>query len=159
MIDEGYSSGKVKDLIGATTRNVVIGKAYRLGLRFQGRKMETAQDESLPAKRNHGKKPPLPALLVEVSSLKTALTMLLDEDPVVEPPPIVQDEPQALKTLMELGYMDCRWPVDVEGGFLFCGQVKDRGSYCLAHAKHAFTGKMFNREPGYSWKPAISRKV
>ena len=152
MVNEGYSSTKIKDLIGATTRNVVIGKANRLGLRFHGGKMETAQAESLPAKRKHRKTPPIQALLVEVSSLKTALTMMLDEDPIVEPPPIIQDEPRSLKTIMDLRDRDCRWPTDIEGaGWFFCGAEQLLGSsYCCAHHKRAYQGREFRREPGFT---------
>jgi hypothetical protein len=51
----------------------------------------------------------------------------------------VSAEPQGILTVG----LRCRWPLveaDVPGGFLFCADAREHGSYCRAHGQIAYLG-------------------
>jgi hypothetical protein len=104
----------------AKSRNAIIGKLYRLGLRARiaiGAKTKLKR----PRQRN---KP-----------------IFFKGDIVTEPEPPILTNP---KLLMALEPCDCRWPGAGRGPeMLYCGApAHDGHSYCLAHCRIAFQPRL-----------------
>lgn len=59
------------------------------------------------------------------------------EQPAKKEQPVKTEQPIAtmsLCSLLELGYGMCRWPVDVNGGTMYCGGATGGKTYCEKHA-------------------------
>lgn len=113
---EMWTEGAAFSLIAAelgVSRNAAIGKAQRLGLkRSQGKSVG-------PCKR------PPPRLGI----------LRMDKEPLkniqlVEPAPSLVPSP---KSLMELQFGDCRWPI----GEFFCGAPAGKQTYCPYHTRRS----------------------
>jgi GcrA cell cycle regulator len=123
-----YANGESGSQIGiamhAKSRNAVVGKLYRLGLRRQvpiGAKTELKLKPR--TKRN------------TVHHIDGRI--FFRGDAVTEPEPPQLTNP---KLLIELEPCDCRWPGTGSGAeMLYCGAPALNGySYCLAHCRIAF---------------------
>jgi GcrA cell cycle regulator len=150
----GQSAGWIADEINAQygtqfSRNAIIGKLHRHGLRREGShspqwsRPRTARKTRAPRRVNqkrsvkwtpeHG-----------IEHIKTALTEILDMDAEAIAARVRADAeiPQAQrKTLMRLTADDCRWPVGDPGkpDFFFCGsEVVPGRSYCSYHCHRAY---------------------
>ena len=125
---EGYSCSEIASRIGHCTRNSVIGKVHRLGLdgrRTTLRKKKLAKIARLPRPRAKPAKP-----------LRTWANV------PYEPFTPAPEQLAATKTIHELEFNDCRWPIGDPGedGFGFCGREKHPGiAYCACHARIAFS--------------------
>jgi GcrA cell cycle regulator len=54
---------------------------------------------------------------------------------VALPPVKLQLKDMRLISIMNLTESDCKYPVESNDGFLFCGLPRVRGAYCAGHAK------------------------
>jgi GcrA cell cycle regulator len=125
VLRDGYghmSAGWIASLLPGRTRNAVIGKAYRLGLR---------SGVILPRVSFHKPPPKGPRIRKEKTMFPKAPPKIAPEplplDKVWEPLP--GSTPVALNDLRE---WHCRWPVI---GGKSCGRRKlDGSSYCETHA-------------------------
>lgn len=125
---DGFSAGEISKLITGVTRNAVIGKVHRLGLR--------RREKAEPIERK------VPFRKMVVKPRKSAWQHHLDSQPVnVEP---IVEAPIPLhqrRTVETLEANDCRWPIGdpQEADFHFCGAKKLPGlPYCECHARRAF---------------------
>ena len=138
LLNKGMSTRMVANTLGIT-KNSVIGKVHRLGLRggsFNGWGKKAAE-AMVTKKRRH----------------RPRLSMF---DMVVRPRPVIKykevrlpltDVPQTHAcTIMDLDQGTCHWPLwrdDGEEKF-YCGASVDGRTYCADHWRHAINVK---REP------------
>jgi GcrA cell cycle regulator len=132
---QGQTASRIADLLGGVTRNAVIGKAHRLGLR--GRPSPIRRDETGAIARS------APVTRVSVPAPATVKAEL----PPVEAPraaaPIAPAAPAPAKALG--GSMkSCSWPMGdpKQPGFHFCGSEAVPGRpYCATHCGMAYQRK------------------
>jgi len=130
---KGHTASQIATLIGATTRNAVIGKAHRLNLeaRASSKKIiskTNTENNSAPEskKQKLGRKAKFKALLLDKNF-----------------------EPENPKQLEELNDETCRWPIGhpYEEKFYFCGRKSiDKFPYCKLHVLYAFQPKNAKEE-------------
>lgn len=113
MWHENYTTQQIADELG-TTKNAIIGKLGRLGLRAG----------TLPASAVVKD----PHRIVRKQQRREHRKSVATTPVVVDlgPPP-----PDGGYTLMDLPPKRCKWPV----GDKFCGQPMAQGSYCGQHAR------------------------
>lgn len=117
LIEGKLSSGQTAKEMG-TSRGSVVGKAFRLGLRFQSPTVTNSRKSTeMKISRRRERK-----------SLRSS------------PLPPMAPEPDALRlSVVELEASHCRWPVTEDHPFLFCGHEKAAGfSYCAHHCGIAY---------------------
>lgn len=114
---DGLSASQIARTLGGVSRNAVIGKAHRLRLTSRVERRTVARQKS--AERIFVPPPPPPPV-------------------VLEPPAVLEDGSRV--TVLTLIPAHCRWPIGdpQEPDFHFCGQKRERGSYCAAHAAMAY---------------------
>lgn len=114
LISEKLSAKEAAEVMGVT-KNTLIGKANRLGLRFESVYVETVRKAAAErrAKRQPRQKP-------------TAI-------------PPMAPEPNALRLdVLQLKDNSCRFIVTDDHPMLYCGHPKDFGSYCAHHALRVY---------------------
>lgn len=140
FVAEGLSGGEIMKAMGAPSRNSVIGKANRLGLRFKNTKKV-----AIP-------KPSPPVLVAKVTVPKS---VPLESDYIamdpVDPVEAVEPPRAGLVAIMDLRIYHCRWPHDEGVSTLYCGRVTTKigAPYCVEHNIRAHAGKKHRREPNY----------
>jgi hypothetical protein len=136
LLNEGASTRVAAVALG-TTRNAVIGKMHRLGLRVGsyngwGKKAAEAQ-----AKKQHRYRPRL-----------SMFDMVIRPRPVIKFKKVPKVEVPGARacTLMDLDHNTCRWPLWCDDGEerLYCGASVDGKTYCTDHWRHAVNVR---REP------------
>jgi GcrA cell cycle regulator len=118
---EGLSASQVAYALGGVSRNAVIGKVHRLGLKGRA----NARTISRP------RLPSAPKL--------STTSRLLAIVPVVEEEPIKLED-GCFATVLTISNRMCRWPIGDprHGDFHFCGRSPKSGSaYCEAHDQRA----------------------
>lgn len=141
-IKDGLSAKQVSEALGVT-RNSVVAKSWRLGLRFG-----SSPAASPRSRAQHRKAHP------EASDYVTAVYQRQPRHQPYKPRP-QKAMPETIATennvrLVDLAFHSCRWPVAmVEGEHLFCGaQRDDASSNCAEHRRMA-------HQPGKpSWRRA-----
>jgi GcrA cell cycle regulator len=171
--DKGVSASQIADQLGGgITRNAVIGKAHRLGLKARPSPVKTE-----PSKKAVAAAAPAPAAAAPASAAPAAPAPtpqpaptvaraperpLADEavaEPVLDAPtPMVADAPQKSKsnggkatkvTLLDLNDKICKWPIGHPGDedFHFCGKPVNPGTpYCLEHCAVAYQAQLPRRD-------------
>jgi GcrA cell cycle regulator len=132
---DGYSSGQIAEAIGAPTRNTVVGKAQRLGIKLIGKPgghHDKPRVKRAPPERP--KAPPPPVARAVPSVRPAAAPMRADPTAAA---------PEGGVRLVDLRKEHCRWPLndplDYET-FRFCGAANNGcGPYCGHHASLAYT--------------------
>jgi len=105
------------------SRNTVIGKAFRLGLKFLSEVHAPRGTRTPRPKRSSNRSnffhPPRP-----------------ERAPL---PPVAPEPNSRSLSLIELERNDCRFPTTADTPFLFCGHPKspDHPSYCAHHARRS----------------------
>ena len=130
---KGHTASQIAALIGGTTRNAVIGKAYRLNL--EARTVSRKLPATPKVKLENG---------VEIKQEKLSRkarfkSLLLDKN----------FEPENPKKLTELTDDTCRWPIGhtYEKDFYFCGRKPlEKFPYCNLHVLYAFQPKNAKEE-------------
>ena len=130
---KGHTASQIAALIGETTRNAVIGKAYRLNLeaRTISKKHSTTPKTKL---ENDGE-----IKQEKVSRKARFKSLLLDKN----------FEPENPKKLTELTDDTCTWPIGhpYEKDFYFCGRKPlEKFPYCNLHVLYAFQPKNAKEE-------------
>ena len=145
---KGHTASQIATLIGATTRNAVIGKAHRLNLEARAsskkiRSKTNTENNSAPEskKQKLGRKAKFKALLLDKNF-----------------------EPENPKQLEELNDETCRWPIGhpYEEKFYFCGRKSiDKFPYCKLHVLYAFQHKNAKEEDQITEKdlPVYEKKI
>ena len=130
---QGQTASRIADLLGGITRNAVIGKAHRLGLR--GRPSPIRRDENGPVAR------PAP---IARTSLPRPAPAKVELPPVETPPPPPLPAAQSQAKATQGAGRTCSWPVGdpKQPGFHFCGSEAVPGRpYCAAHCGLAYQRK------------------
>ena len=121
---------EIADVMGCT-RNTIIGKCRRMGLRLKPHKNGTTPKPTGPSTKERNTVEKILKQKVE----KIAMTRMMNQPVVPEPLPA---ERQGEYTLLELGHNDCRWPSG-DKDFTFCGMPIQPGfPYCAHHTKKAY---------------------
>jgi GcrA cell cycle regulator len=138
---QGQTASRIAELLGGVTRNAVIGKAHRLGLR--GRPSPIRREDGQPAVS----RPPRASAPSGAAALAQELTREIQAPAVEAPPPAMPaaaaPPPSSSKTLRS-GSKACSWPVGdpKQPGFHFCGEEAVPGRpYCAAHCTLAYQRK------------------
>lgn len=162
MWTEGKSASDIAKELGEVTRNAVIGKVHRLGLK--GRvtketkpvveapkkpakpkveKTEVVESEELLGAENHLFGEPIVPTLEMIAAIK-------DEIPLEAREQALKIESQSKRlNLMQLTERTCKWPVGdpATEDFWFCGHPSKAGKpYCDAHVELAFQAPMSRRD-------------
>jgi hypothetical protein len=139
LVADGLAGSEIQTILGAKTRNVVIGKCARLGL-------------SLGPKDEAGKT--IVRKTKEIRLKSSLLASVSVKPEIVDPVPNLEELfPAAFESLKpkgesafaaqadvklvswdDLTWKQCHWPFDTEGGRFFCGADKKSGSYCAPHS-------------------------
>ena len=123
------SASQIAELYG-TTKNAIIGKCRRLELqRYKGKK------GARPSSRDNTDVVKAP---LGVSSHDMAGTLL----PLALPTKAISTPSGEGVHLYDLEGHHCRWPRD-EDKSRYCGEPKERGSYCAEHGALAYRGSHF----------------
>lgn len=156
MHAEGLSAGRISKIFGDCSRNAIIGKLHRLGLRriFSASASSTATRHAVSAigfkpsrVAERPKRRRLARLDAEFKAPKVferPAAVIPQFKPVPLPPrqPESSDIPPPLRVdLLDLRPHMCRWPIGDprDEDFHFCGRQKSRRyPYCDHHARVAF---------------------
>jgi len=133
LLLQDLSASQLAERLGFGTRNAIIGKLKRLGLRLPNKQNQSGRSAKAKTKDEH---------LTRRRRLRIVL-----KEPVIEEVDFVdcsaQEYDMAIpaaqrKTLLELNNHTCRWPVGNPGqaGFFFCGAITHQ-TYCKHHTKRA----------------------
>lgn len=108
LVSQGYSTTQIARQLGAPSRNIVAGKAYRMGLKIGSAMRDSNRPGPKPTKRFLK---PLVELTQPVGEIKLLnLTSWMCRWPMSQ--------------------HDAEWT--------FCAKPADSGPYCAAHARQAF---------------------
>ena len=130
---QGQTASRIADLLGGVTRNAVIGKAHRLGLR--GRPSPIRRDEQGMVARPA----PLPRASVPAPAAKSELPPVEAPRAAAMPAP-APSQPK----ITHGGTRTCSWPMGdpKQEGFHFCGSEAVPGRpYCASHCGMAYQRK------------------
>lgn len=141
MVAQRMSAGEIakalsRDFGRTFSRNTIISKCYRLGLKLQGNAGAPGKPRPKAAQANNGR----------------GLSQFLMREPVKKagaPPPPPHPAPVAPGrrgvSIMQLNNKRCRWPIGDprSPGFCFCGAKPDHSlradePYCAEHAALAY---------------------
>jgi GcrA cell cycle regulator len=130
MWKEGFSASVIGQTIGRT-RNSIIGKVMRLGLRRNQMARIPRPQNGVVVKRRGAARPDHPW-----AKLSTGLQTVPKID---RSKPIFSSPQERRKTLDELQDHHCRWPYTDDGPTTYCGSRRvEPTSYCAAHCAVAF---------------------
>jgi len=142
LIADGKSSTPCAEALSVkfmipVTRNMVIGRATRIGAKLPGRPAGLAR--RVPAKPPV-KALPAPAPVLPPPRRAPAFERYEQPETYVEPKEEIVIPLSQRVTLMELRPSMCRWPMGdpKTSEFRFCGAAKGAGSYCDHHASIAY---------------------
>ena len=141
----GVTAAEITSQLGGTTRNAVIGKAYRLGLSNQKRQKKTSHEEETEEAESAAVETDS-APIAETDDQEIALDALDADDDASEG--TVDDATSARLAealseklqLMQLSEKTCKWPIGdpATDDFWFCGLPSMPGKpYCEPHNKLA----------------------
>ena len=133
---DGQTGTEICRAMGATSRNAVLGKAWRLGLRPRVKFTQLARNPH--AKRIRKRLKPPKTAPGSVHYIDGQVFTIKGEHMSEPPPAPLLRKP---KTLMELRHDSCRWPGEGYGAdMLYCGAVAERGyPYCTEHCEKAYS--------------------
>jgi GcrA cell cycle regulator len=136
------------ELGNGLTRNAVIGKMRRMGLKTAKAKAALSAEKVIREHRKHGGK------RLHISNTNSHPIAEFD---VVEVAPVQADldiPKEQRKTIMQLEAWHCRFPVGDthDHDFFFCGAQKlDDLPYCKHHAMRCYVQDA-RRSPQYKWR-------
>lgn len=145
---DGKSASDIARILGGgVTRNAVIGKINRLGLKRGGEYL-SRQTAKQSAKRQAAiareEKKALARKVAEATSKSTAPSTIKPPTPPPEPP----KPPKALMlTLVELKPHQCKWPIGDDRPQLFCGQRAMNTRYCDYHSRESLPKERRDKPP------------
>ena len=132
---KGFTHGQISAKMPGATRNMIIGKALRLGLAKP--KPGTRSQSSAPRLDRR-----LPKLIAPLRKNTPNITFAKMSIAPIERPKMDIVIPQSERvTIAELRGTMCRWPLGDPAleSFRYCGAVKPpAGSYCAYHSRIAY---------------------
>jgi GcrA cell cycle regulator len=130
----GLSATVIARRLGCSSRGMVCGKIHRLALGKRSKVWRTGNAEETARKRPKKKAPAAKASKLNVDPAFDKIMARMASEELMIP----MDE---RKTVLTVGYADCRWPIGdpMHDDFHFCGKGKLDGlPYCEFHARKAF---------------------
>lgn len=140
----GLSGGEIAKRIGGVSRNAVIGKAIRLGMKGRAEASKPARSIKAPhvarnTKQGMGYNFKRSTRAVKINAGNQAVDEPQPRPARVAPPkalaflPLPNTPPVPILSLAE---SHCRWPIDMPNGEVWCcGRKKADKRYCDDHAK------------------------
>ena len=131
MWTEGQSAAAIARELGGVTRNAVLGKISRLGMRRASLDNHTVNKKRLrrqrPVVQRRPKATAQKASAPKPATELAAIAALAPIDPTLN--------------VQRLTPMACRYPIGdpVAPDFAFCGRTCEGSPYCVQHAKIAYT--------------------
>jgi GcrA cell cycle regulator len=161
---EGRSASVIALALGAPSRNAVIGKANRIGIRLNGDRRAPSPG-SAPAGAH---RPPSAVPRSRSASGEGLSARALPRDPRIErqdrkaPLTFAEAEVGDMRRVkpQDLRQFACRWPLGDprSGDFAYCGLIPAEGrSYCAGHCRMAYrspTARPSRPEQGWPQAPA-----
>lgn len=139
LVPTGLSCSAIAVRMGGMTRNAIIGKIHRLGLKGPPRVVSEASPEQREkwrrARANTRRKDQRQEYQIRLHSAAPEVV----EAPLPDPDPDVI--PPTACSLLDLTTETCRWPFGDPGtsGFAFCGGPTIDGlAYCVGHCRMAY---------------------
>lgn len=134
MAAEGHSGAVIGQVLGKS-RNAILGRAWRMGVKLAGSPPPRVSRPRFPPK-------PKPARIAKLAKPKGRMDISIKGAVKFSAPPTpvpIETPGENAKPLLDLTFGDCRWPVndgeDSTHGFLFCADPKTLESpYCACHA-------------------------
>lgn len=144
LLPTGASAATIAREIGGISRNAVIGKTLRLGLKLSnaqgvGSRPHVARAPRTPRLHHFPIRPRAGYAIPKVKDTEQRRAEALDlgANLQCEELPVLTPEQKArAKTLLDLGPYDCRFPLGHPGkpDFCFCGDTVAEGKpYCVGH--------------------------
>lgn len=127
--NQGLSAGQIVEAFGGIfTRNAIISKTSRIGVKLKG---------GPSGAFNKPEKPPKPQRAAR-KPVKRAKPLRMPKNPI-EPPQEPVDASGAV-SILNLTLCSCRWPLDVVSDWpMYCGAVSmEDGPYCQEHHSVAY---------------------
>lgn len=159
--EKGLTASQIAEKLGSVSRNAVIGKAHRLGLK--SRPSPVKGDIVATPKPASGKKssarvtaaeapPPVAESVAAPTTAKLpethAVTAAAVQKPTFRPSPTPVARPRGPRekvTLLDLSDKICKWPIGHPGEpeFQFCGRPVNPGfPYCTPHCAEAYQAQL-----------------
>jgi GcrA cell cycle regulator len=166
---EGRSASVIAAALGVASRNAVIGKASRIGIKLSGGGRAAVRGKT-PVCAGRSRWAAIPRL---PGAGERSCDAALARDPRVIPgsPPRDREERKAAWTLgeAEIGEMRrvrfeeirefaCRWPLGdpKTGEFAYCGLTPAKGqSYCAGHCRMAYRPPNARARPSQGERPTL----
>jgi GcrA cell cycle regulator len=142
---EGKSAAWIATAIGAPSRNAVIGKARRLGVKLNGTRSESAATDSPapPPTRDAARKAATPRARTRAPVVRREKT------PGRRGIFAESEAPDVRRVgLAEIGEAECRWPLGepAQDDFAYCGIPVAKGqTYCACHCRLAYSSHKYLR--------------
>ena len=169
--EKGLTASQIADKLGNVSRNAVIGKAHRLGLKARPSPVKGDADAQpkvaaprKPAAPKVEQSSPEPAAASEAAPRPAAERVPARPAPaptpvqaaaeaprapaprpVMPPMPPRQRAPGEKVTLLDLNDKICKWPIGHPGepDFQFCGRPVNPGfPYCMGHCAEAYQAQL-----------------
>lgn len=145
LLTEQWNAGVPTALIGqrlGITKNVVIGKAHRLGLPARKSPIKRDPDEPLPPRRNAAPPPP-PSRTFLFGAALDRRRAVPEVARTGQQPGVPAPAPVSRASVPYLRVHACQWPTDAEPGAwprfrLDCPAPIAKGAYCAKHAGLAY---------------------
>lgn len=120
---DGSTASEIAQVLGAVSRNAVLGKIWRLGL--EKRIRAKTQKAGSPTRRPAKPRAPQPTSTPRRPPASPACQM-----------PARIEAPGLVASMTELTRHDCKWPIGdpLSHEFTFCGDHSASGPYCAHHA-------------------------
>jgi GcrA cell cycle regulator len=139
MALEGKSASTIAALLGAPSRNAVIGKANRIGVKLTGN-IHVAATRQLRSVTERPRRPAM-ARTDALAWKRVAVTAVPRERKPAWAFAQAQVGEMLKVGLEEIGESNCRWPVGdpTSEEFAYCGIQTAKGrSYCAGHCRMAY---------------------
>ncbi|MBB4631657.1 GcrA family cell cycle regulator [Sphingosinicella soli] len=159
--EKGLTASQIAEKLGNVSRNAVIGKAHRLGLKARpspvkadsdGTPRDTAKKAAAPPAAPKPKPEaaaqaatPAPRPAPETKAPAPAAPKPMQTRPTIPAAPAKPRAPGEKVTLLDLSDKICKWPIGHPGepDFQFCGRpVNPSFPYCLAHCAEAYQAQL-----------------
>jgi GcrA cell cycle regulator len=153
--DRGMSASQISEQLGGNiTRNAVIGKAHRLGLKSRPSPVKADSARRAPPQAAAPKAAPPPVVVsAPIAPVHRAMpTESFERAPMVPPMPSPAPVPRRPRaegekviTLLDLSDKICKWPIGHpdEEDFHFCGSPVNPGTpYCAEHCAVAYQSQL-----------------
>ncbi len=150
--DRGMSASQISEQLGGNiTRNAVIGKAHRLGLKSRPSPVKSESARKIPpAIPKVAVAPPVAAPIVPDRAVAAPAAIITRPQvaPMPSPAPVPRRpraEGDKVITLLDLNDKICKWPIGHpdEDDFHFCGSPVNPGTpYCGEHCAVAYQSQL-----------------